>query len=301
MKLSNISKTFVVVALLSACEKDVTVKPIKNFSGQLVIEGILFPGETPRIFINITQPFFNSNVRPNEIFVPDAQVTIAGPSGIDVLSPDSTFDKFRCRWTPYYQGNILVESGEPYDLTVTQNGNTFTASTTINQPKVAIEYVEYVAAFNDIYGGHDGVEIIFKDASGPGNFYRFQMNRMINNEVLHVDVLDVLVNSCTDGEDFLVTDLGRNIFKDENVDGSQMKILAEVAYEYLENDSTWIFIQSLDRNSAEFYEQLDLQLQARINPFVEPVLLETKIEGAIGVFGSAVRSDSVLFVFPVDG
>ncbi len=42
------------------------------------------------------------------------------------------------------------------------------------------------------------------------------------------------------------------------------------------------------------------QLQAIFNPFVEPVFLTTKIPGAIGVFGSAVLSDPVLFVYPRD-
>jgi hypothetical protein len=41
-------------------------------------------------------------------------------------------------------------------------------------------------------------------------------------------------------------------------------------------------------------------LQAIYNPFVEPVFINTKIPGAIGVFGSAVMSDSVLFIYPRD-
>ena len=74
----------------------------------------------------------------------------------------------------------------------------------------------------------------------------------------------------------------------------------EVAYEYDKDDEGWVFIQSLDKNSAEFYKDLDEQLQAIFNPFVEPVFINTKINGAIGVFGSAVLSDSVLFVYPRD-
>jgi hypothetical protein len=74
----------------------------------------------------------------------------------------------------------------------------------------------------------------------------------------------------------------------------------EVTYEYREGDSGWVFMQSLDRNSAEFYKDLDDQLQAIYNPFVEPVYIHTKIEGAIGVFGSAVLSDPVLFIYPQD-
>jgi hypothetical protein len=60
-------------------------------------------------------------------------------------------------------------------------------------------------------------------------------------------------------------------------------------------------MQSLDEKAALFYKELDDQLISIINPFVEPVFLESKIEGgAIGFFGSAVLSDSVLFVYPQD-
>jgi len=71
-----------------------------------------------------------------------------------------------------------------------------------------------------------------------------------------------------------------------------------VAFEYVEDDVTYVFLQSMDKNSAEFYQELDEQFLARVNPFVEPVFLNTKIDGAIGVFGSVVLSDSVMFVYP---
>ncbi|MBL0110618.1 MAG: hypothetical protein IPP42_07080 [Saprospiraceae bacterium] len=74
----------------------------------------------------------------------------------------------------------------------------------------------------------------------------------------------------------------------------------EVTFEYDKGDEGWVFIQSLDQNAAAFYKDLDDQLQSIQNPFVEPVFIKTKIPGAVGVFGSAVLSDSVLFVYPRD-
>lgn len=74
----------------------------------------------------------------------------------------------------------------------------------------------------------------------------------------------------------------------------------EVTFEYDKGDEGWVFIQSLDQNAAAFYKDLDDQLQSIQNPFVEPVFIKTNIPGAVGVFGSAVLSDSVLFVYPRD-
>ncbi|HEX9649208.1 MAG TPA: hypothetical protein VGA21_01495, partial [Cyclobacteriaceae bacterium] len=133
-----------------------------------------------------------------------------------------------------------------------------------------------------------------------GDFYRYQMNRMIDRNTHHVDVLEVIVNDCVaEGELFRVTDLGRSVFNDENVDGLKLQLFIEVAFEYVKGDSAWVFLQSLDKNAATFYRELDEQLLARYNPFVEPVFIKSKIGDAIGVFGSAVRSDSILLIYPV--
>lgn len=144
--------------------------------------------------------------------------------------------------------------------------------------------------------------MIIKITDNPGrrDYYRFQMNRMIDSSVRHAHVLDRFKNTCVSGPDetFPVTDIGRIIFSDENADGQKLVMSIEVTYEYDKGDSGWIFIQAMDKNSAEFYKDLDDQLQAIYNPFVEPVFVTTKIPGAIGVFGSAVLSDSILFIYP---
>ena len=299
MRLYKIILFFVLLIGITSCKKDIEVSPNSTFEGQLFIESILIPGKLPRLFLSNSLPFFDSNVTPQEVFARGASAMISSNSLTDFLAPDSTFDKFRCRWVPFYKGSFLTQSGQTYDLLVTYRGKTYTATTTIDQPQVRIESVEYIEEFFDIYGGHDGVRIKFVDAPGLGNFYRFQMNRMMDKTRLHAHVLDVIKSDCTqDGEKFLTTDLGRIIFSDENIDGQLLDLLLEVSFEYREGDTTYVFMQSLDNNSAEFFQDLDDQLQSILNPFVEPVFLDTKIEGAIGVFGSAVLSDSVLFIYP---
>lgn len=290
----------VVLSLLSACQKEVNIKPISTYTGQLFIESVLFPGKQPQVFLNRSVPFFSDGVTPQELFVRNATVSLVGSFGSETLVADSTFDYFRCRWVPYYTGANTPQQGGTYELIVTYQGETYTATTTIDQSAVQIESIEYIEEFFDVYGGHDGVKITLTDAKGAGNFYRYQMNRMMDNTRLHAHVLDVIVSDCTDGELFPTTDYGRTIFSDENIDGQQMELLIEVSFEYKQGDSTWIFIQSLDENSADFYQQLDNQLQSLINPFIEPVFIKSKIDGALGVFGSAVLSDSVLFVYPQD-
>ncbi|MBC7827821.1 MAG: DUF4249 domain-containing protein [Chitinophagaceae bacterium] len=296
------SITIAALLFITACKKDITINFPADHNSKVFIEGMLYPGKKPQIFISKSNPFFSSNVSPQQVFARRAVVKITSGTTVDVLVQDSIFNKFRCRWEPFYRGNIPAQYGKTYTLEVNYDGNIYTASTTINQKAVAIESIEYTAEFFDVYGGHDGVILKITDPPGTRDYYRFQMNRMIDSSVRHAHVLDKFINTCVSGPDekFPVTDIGRIVFTDENADGQKILMSIEVTHEYEKGDKGWIFIQSLDRNSAEFYKDLDDQLQAIKNPFVEPVFINTKIPGAMGVFGSAVLSDSVLFVYPRD-
>ncbi len=287
---------------IMACTKDITFKGSGlRHTERLVIEGILYPEETARIYISSSVSFFNEKVLPQEIFARGAQVMLATDTWVEMLQPDSVFDKFRCRWVPFYGGSNIIEQGKTYELQVNYEGAVFSANTTIEQPKVNLDEVEYISEFYDVYGGHDGVIIRFRDAPGSTNFYRFQMDRMMDNTRLHAHVLDGVKSDCTEpGELFMTTDLGRVIFSDVGNDGRDMEFNVEVSFEYKEGDSATVYLQSLDPRAAAFFKDLDDQLQSVFNPFVEPSFIHTTIDGALGVFGSAVRSDPIPFVYPRD-
>ena len=284
------------------CEQVIELKTNSDFKGTVFVEGLLVVGQQPRIHVMEALPFAQSKVTPQQVFARGAEVILTANGVSETLQPDSVFNSFRCRWEPFYSGEKETLFGSTYVLEINYEGATFSATTSITQSKPSIEKIGYNPEFFDIYGGHDGVNIILRDPEGPGNYYRFLMNRQIDNSVAHAHILDVIQSTCTaEGEKFWVTDLGRTIFSDEGNDGRDLDLLVEVSFEYSEGDSTWITMQSLDEKSALFYKELDDQLISIINPFVEPVFLESTIEGgAIGFFGSAVLSDSVLFIYPQD-
>ncbi len=291
-----ISVSICLLLLVDSCQKDIKLKPLQ-YDSQPSVECILYPGKVPQLFLSTSIPFFNSNTTPQQLFARGAQVKIIGTSS-DVLIADSVFDDFRCRWVPFYKGSILISYGQTYQLNVTYAGKTYTATTTIDQPKVNIASTSYVQSFHDVYGDHEGVIINFNDPAGSENFYRYQMNRMIDSSVYGASNLLLIHSTCTNGNLFPVTEIGRSIYFDKGVDGQSMQFVVEPAFKHKQNDTGWVFVQSLDKNSAEFYDNLDKQKLAQLNPFVEPVFLKTKIDGCIGVFGSAVVSDSVLFIYP---
>lgn len=302
MKHTIIAMTGLIILLLSGCKKDINIDFSQTHNSKVFVEGMLYPGKIPQIFISKSNSFFSTKVTPQQVFARGAVVKITSGNIVDSLVADSSFNKFRCRWEPFYRGNIAAQYGKTYRLDISFEGKNYTATTTINQSPVKIDSITYAREFFDIYGGHDGLIITVTDHGGTADFYRFQMNRIIDTSRHHAHVLDKFVNTCVSGpaEKFSVKDIGRIVFTDENADGQKIIMSVEVSFEYKRFDTGYVFMQSLDKNSAEFYRDLDEQLQAIQNPFVEPVFINTKIPGAIGVFGSAVLSDSVLFVFPID-
>ena len=287
---------------LTGCKKNITINFSDVHNSKVFIEGMLYPGKVPQIFISKSNSFFSSKITPQQVFARGAVVKITNGNVVDSLVADSTFNKFRCRWEPFYRGNTAAQYGKTYTLEVSFEGKNYMASTTINQSPVTIDSIAYTAAFFDVYGSHDGVIVTITDHPGTTDFYRFQMNRIIDTSTHHAHVLDRFINTCVSGpnEKFPVKDIGRIVFNDENADGQKIIMSIEVTFEYERNDTGWVFMLSLDKNSAEFYRDLDEQLQAIQNPFVEPVFINTKIPGAIGYFGSAVLSDSVRFIYPRD-
>jgi hypothetical protein len=288
--------------LIGSCKKDISINFSQEHSSKVFIEGMLYPGKKPEIYISKSNAFFSTKVTPQQVFARGAVVKITSGTIVDSLVADSAYNKFRCRWEPFYRGNIAAQWGKTYTLSVSFEANNYTATTTINQAPVTIDTITYAKEFFDVYGAHDGLIITLGDHAGTADFYRFQMNRIIDTSRHHAHVLDRFVNTCVSGpsEKFAVKDIGRIVFNDENADGQKITMSIEVSYEYKKNDFGWVMMQSLDKSSADFYRDLDEQLQATQNPFVEPVFINTKIPGAIGVFGSAVLSDSVRFIFPID-
>lgn len=296
------SLTVLLLGLLAAgCQKTITVEQ-QPYAEKISIESLLQPGEIPKAYINHTVPFFK-NIKgqtPSSLFVPDAQVVIEGNGMADFLVADSTFNRFFCRWEPHYTGTLTIQDNTTYTLHVTHHGRTYTATTVTNVAAVTIDSVSYTAAFVDIYGGHEGVIVDFRDLPNQDNQYRFKTVRPLHNGHETTDDLEYSSTCLPDDEFVEVTEYGRFVYFDDNLDGAPVRFIAEPAYTQFKGDESLVYIQSLDEQVGFFYDTLDRQHEANINPFAEPVFLYTNIEGAIGVFGAVNLSPPIHFVFPED-
>jgi len=297
--MKNISKIWavpVMLLLFQACQKNITVKPLP-YDQKLSIECMLLPGTVPKLYLSHTVPYFNLDVTPSSSFVPNAVVNISGGGTTETLHADSTYNYFFCRWEPFYIGDTPTKENVTYQLSVESGGNTYSAETTTDLPAVQIDSVTYVFAFNDIYGEHEGVVVDFHDLAGMDNYYRYQMNRDIDSSVTSVGANEHK-SQCLGDSTAAVTEVGRFVFFDRNQDGLPIQFVVEPAFKHKEGTMGFVRLQTLDKNAADFFDQLDKQRQSNANPFIEPVFLQTNIAGAIGFFGSMNLSDPVQFVFP---
>ena len=284
---------------LAACTKAIPVE-LDTYEERVAIESLLLPGTLPKVYLNKTVPFFNTNQTPSDLFLSGAEVIISSRDGVDHLKADSIYNRFWCRYEPFYAGEIVIQENVEYTLTVTVRGSTYTATTVTDVPAVTIDSVSYTANFTDIYGGHEGVIVDFMDIAGQPNQYRFQMDRPLDNRHETVDDFEYSSTCMTDGETYVVEEIGRFVYFDTNFDGAPVRFVVEPAYINFKGDPGMVYIQSLNRDVAEFFDVLDRQRESNINPFIEPVFLDSKIEGAIGVFGAINRSEGFNFIFPED-
>jgi hypothetical protein len=153
--------------------------------------------------------------------------------------------------------------------------------------------------FKDLYGEHEGVVVHYTDPSNLGQYYRYDMMRMVDSSNYKVNLSSSGKSACLTNLKVEANEIGRTIYTDQNSNGQNSNITFEPAYKHKTDDTTYIKLQVMDKNAFDYYDQLDRQKLAQFNPFVEPSYLKpTQFKDAFGCFGAYSISDSVLFVYP---
>ncbi len=283
------------------CQKTITVEQ-KPYAEKISIEGLLQPGEVPQIYVNRTAPFFTdiASQTASNMFIRDAQIQLLSAGAMQTLRPDSSYNQFFCRWEPFYIGSAEILANATYELRVTHEGQVHTATTVTNVPSVNLDSVSYTSNFTDIFGGHEGVIMDFTDLPNQPNQYRSLITRPLHNRHQTTDDLEYSSTCLADGEFVEISEFGRSVYFDNKLDGAPVRFVAEPVYTQFMGDEATIYIQSLDEEVARFYDTLDRQHTANVNPFSEPVFLYSTFDRAIGVFGAVNISSPFPFVFPED-
>ena len=284
------------IFIFSGCEKTITIQQ-QPYQSKLSIQGLITPNQKPQIYLNRTVPYFDPKVNTRELTIDNAAVSLNDGTSTFTLGFDSLYNFHYCHYDYFYSSPKVIQANKTYILTVTYNGVTYNATATANQFKSVVTSTGYTPKFKDLYGEHEGVIVGYTDKPGTGDYYRYEMGRLIDSSVKSVNAVK---SSCTFGQKYYVKEIGRTIYSDKDVDGLALTFVFEPNYSYKKNDIAYIMLQTVDKNISNFYDNLDRQKLAQFNPFVEPVFIIPGQFGdkAIGVFGAYGVSDSVLFVYP---
>lgn len=283
----------------TSCEKEITIST-PSYTEKPSIQGIIEPDSFPILYFNKTTQFLSATTKKADLVLRNAIIKISGGGSTDILRLDSLYDRIYCQFDYFYKGNILTQWNTEYNLDISYNGSKYNASTKTNLKAAVIDSVSYTAAFNDVYGEHEGVIVYFKDFGGSIDYYRYEQLRPVDTTMKHASLKLSLTNGCIGKDTIIVLEQGRSVYTDQNLDGQQMKIVIEPAFSHRNGLKTIVKIQSIDKAMFDFYDQIDKQKLAQFNPFVEPIFLKEGQFGstAIGFFGCRTRSNGKDFVFP---
>ena len=286
-----------IISLFAACEKNISVSP-PAYTEKVNIQCSLEPDSLPILYLYKTVAFFDPAITASQLFVRNAIVEINSLDGTDRLTPDSSYNRLKCEFEYFYKGKNVIKANKIYSLKIVWNGKTFTASATTSSQPVRVDSVGYTPAFSDLYGEHEGVLIYFNGLAGQSNFYRYEMQRQVDSSQKYAS--SDLNKQCIGKEIITVLEIGRSVYDGTNLGGQQNKLVIEPAFSHRAGLVGIVRIETIDKVTFDFFDNIDRQKLAQLNPFVEPVFVKAGQFGdaAVGYFGALVRSPPVRFVFP---
>lgn len=276
------ASAMVILALAQSCEKDITVDLPKG-EKKLVVDGRLFSGEPPRVWLTFNFPFFTplqglDISDPNawsEFLALDAQVKVSDGSLTDhlTLTLDNTY------FPPvYYTGDTLIGvPGKTYTLTIIHQGRTYTAMTSI-PPIVALDSLRWQPE-----GQLDSLgpcNLYFTDPPASGNIYRLFCKRQ--GYVHYRPIFDpsVLDDQSFNGQKiefpFYRPDPKNFVFFNSDTLTEQER---RERFYWKRGDSIYVRFCSIDRVSYEYLRTFEDAANTSGNPFSNPSTVKSNITG----------------------
>ncbi len=284
--------------IFSSCEKTITISP-PAYKSRVSIQSMLEPDSLPIVYFSKTVPYFDNKISLADLFIRNASVKISDGVNIDVLAVDSVYDRLYCQYNYYYKGSLPAQLNRTYTLTIVNRADTYTATaSTSNLSKASIDSISYTTSYKDLYGEHEGVIVYLSEVIGQTNYYRYEMDRYVDTATKKAEVK--IASTCLGHDSVGVQEIGRSVYTDAGQNGLQIKITVEPAYSHHAGTKGIIYIQSIDKNAYDFFDQLDKQKLAQYNPFVEPVFLRDGQFGSkvVGYFSAMLKSNPSIYFYP---
>jgi hypothetical protein len=305
------------IFVLNSCTKEVTID-IPGYEEQLVIDGQIETGNPPFVLLSKSKEVY----APTDLdaflngFITGAVVTISDgittvqldeicsdnlPPGTEEiaaamfgLSVEELADYHICAYTTFNTA-VWGQVGKSYTLTVTYEGKTYTAVTSIVAPTSLVK--SFWKAEDDT-PNHGYSWVTLADPPGVYDAYRWEVKR---------------IKTSASGEpvDNYFKKTYSPVFDDEFFDGLTFDFWYENPFAtgpgyseaeqwlYEQGDTVIIKLSKMDRHVFDYMEKRYIQLQTAGNPFATPTNLTTNIEGgALGIWAGYSPSFDTLICIP---
>lgn len=314
MKVNTGFLSLIFVAFV-ACEQTIHLE-LPEYENELVLYGVLIAGEAPKIFLTESTSYFEPIVNRDRLTsLIDAEVIIREANNVYNLTfdPEMISDSIRREnETDYidiflggYTSNLVIEENKTYTIEVKHKGRTLTGKTKVpekinlNGAKHEIEFYEYEPSFNDTCW-KDNLIVNFDDPMDE-NFYETKWEIELWG-----------FNNCNDtliwGDSCLVN-ISNFYFPVFNDDGfNNMSHTYNLGYfrygcgdppDTTNDRKSYLFINkvvmhNVSKELYDFNTSLEMQSNSEDNPFQEPTIIKSTIEGGIGIFASkSAPSDTI--------
>ncbi|TDE14662.1 DUF4249 domain-containing protein [Dyadobacter psychrotolerans] len=292
--------------LLSGCESminDLDADKLPAVESRLAVECYLSPQENEiKVRVTQSQPLLGP-ASYEAVYIKNATVVIAGDAGQITLPYNDSLNTYVVSASQF-----KIEAGKKYNLSVSDGKRSVKASCTVpaNTAIVKSYSIEAVTtgprypgdsliqakmAWEDIRGepnyyvlrGYAGIEqtdYAYNPSGGGGSIVRQRSKNVFNSSYENFLYVDTNIDGITFNSPVFPISLYNRKFNYLDKDGKQQSVssdpvLKEVYFEILNMDENYYkFCKTLKDNSNSD------------NPFVEPALIYTNIEGGLGCFGA---------------
>jgi hypothetical protein len=305
MKFQNILIACCITVCLCACESlvnDLDEDKLPKVQSKLAVSCYISP-QTPVIEVRVTesQPIFgSSNYDP--IFIVHADVILAG-DGREVKIPynDSTY-RYQIDSSAF-----KILAGHTYTLSVADGRRFVKATCTIplKAPNIKdLSYELFPNAFSTDSAAH--VNVSWEDIKGEKNYYSVRGYYIAEETAIHYDekTQDVSPFRYINKIALYYNSWEDNLYNDTNLDGISFNapeirfgVSSNRIVTYQDKKGTTksfyndpkiselqMEVLNIDENYYKFYRSI-VNSGNQDNPFVEPTLTFTNVEGGLGCFG----------------
>jgi hypothetical protein len=267
-----------VFVLLPSCEKDVTDKFDLGTQNQVVLQSFISPQDSWVVVrLRRTQPAVGRRLSGDELKVKDATVTIVEGNQTVTLPYDVKSDRYQV------QASVFpIVAGKNYTINVsTVSGSKLSAQTTVPlSAQIAISSYSLKVKSKEFGGEYTSLMYKWFDAAGVENYYKTLAYRVAVGS-LQLQKVEFNNNKLLDA-----------YLADANSDGQELTSNELISPNYLSNNISgpyklYLSLLVLDKNYYLFQRSLLRQNSSDDNPFAEPALIFSNVQGGLGIFASS--------------